>query len=839
MPSKIWRIASALIQAAAVAVACWQVSPLDPRTIVSASSEYIRNTGFGPYDRLVYAHVQRRPFEVCAGTEERHSEVLDKIAAAVPDIEASTSNPLVRLTRVVRTFNRETQTFYATPCPGEWTYFYTYVDYQSGLMKVAGSIWVVDALHRSEIYIILALIAGSWLGVASLFWLSSRVAGTPIAGFASLVALWYSLQFFGPGLHADFRLNLLTSFSLPAIGYYLCSLPTIAAWRRRWAIELIAAGTFGVVAMLLTFPRTPSTRLDAVAVLGCIVIVGVLRRNWDVLRRALLVFAMMTIISLPYNSYTAELLKPVGPVNTAAAEEFKIVNAVNFLTERPTHFGNFVLDFNFTWIFDADYYLVQLSPVPAFHHGYPAWGRKYLKEMLLEYPFELVNSWWRRFAVQVVYHRDLSYGIYRTFEPIGHALMWLGTVVMFLVVLRGPRLMAVWPVLGLIFWEVYGLHTFLGLMHVHAVYLMKGVPLLWSLLPCLVILTARELFALWKTPPRLAWPAAWSQRRRQLAVVAIAVLIPVTAWWAGRHYLTEVHAMRMWRAVHAGQYFANAYLSPEQMAEELDAIRALGTDDPGNVSMFGAWAFFGYLERLGAYNTLMNETIQPERVRQLLVQQFERAMQESPDNPHFYPYARYFALPDRLAIFREGLRRFPEHAYGTMMNYFVAVEDPTLQLDERIRYFANYDNSIRRQLREYPQYRPTLVEEPDVDAHGPPVKTADGLYITLLPGETAKIGRFRTYGTDRMALGVYLKVTQGSLLPPTLEGQPGARLIERGPLTTGDPTGYRAWHFQNLSGDRLSAQQMETSLQVQAGPEGARLIVRDLYPLVENPRWFR
>jgi hypothetical protein len=28
-------------------------------------------------------------------------------------------------------------------------------------------------------------------------------------------------------------------------------------------------------------------------------------------------------------------------------------------------------------------------------------------------------------------------------------------------------------------------------------------------------------------------------------------------------------------------------------------------------------------------------------------------------------------------------------------------------------------------------------------------------------------------------------------------------------------------------------------LALRAGPEGASFLIRDLYPLIENPRWFR
>ena len=830
----MWKLISAFAQAAAVALVCWQLSPLDSRTALTAASEYVRTTGFGPYDRLVYSHAHRRPFEVCAGADERHADLLTRVAEAKPAIDASSSFEVVRLLRLIRAYNRETQSFYTTECPSSWSYFYTYVDYQSGLMKVAPALWVIDVLHRSEIYIVVMLILGSWVGIASLFWLAKRLTGSVWAGLAALAALWFSVWFAGPVLYADFRLNLFNTFTLVAAAQFLLQLPQQDRRLSLWAKELAGAVVFAGAAFLLLFPRLPSTRLDATAVMACLFVVALLRWNTNLLRRAVMVFVLVTVVQMPYRSYAFDLLAPVAPVNTADAEEYKTVNAVMFLDERPGHFGTFILDYNFTWIFDGDYYLLQLSPVQALHHGYPAWGRQYLVETVLHHFEELPKSWLGRFTAQLLYHRELSYQHYQGHALAGAIVLWISVPLFLFVVLRFRTTFAAMPLVGLVAWEVFGLHTFLALMHVHAIYLMKGVPMLWTSLPIIVVLAGREAWALRHWRPRWSWPR---ERRRQLVAVAACGVALVVGFWAQRVVRKEIHVTRIWRAVHAGQYYPDAYLSPDDLVREVDAIRDIGGEMPGVVSMYGAWALFGYNERLGAYNTLMNEHIQPEYVKKLMFDLYHRALKEAPDNSHFYPYARYFADPDRVSILREGLRRFPDHPYSTMMNFFVAIEDPSLTYDQRLGYYAAYDESIRRQLREYPQYRLGLVTEPEVQSNGPAVKTEDGLVVTLLPGETAHVGRFHTYGTDRMALGAYLKVTQG-MVRASLEGQPTAKLVEDGPIGA-SPAAYRAWHFREMVGDQLSASTRESSLELRAGPEGARFTVRDLYPMVENPRWFR
>lgn len=836
--SKYFRVASALIQAGVVAVACWWLSPLDTRTVLAAASEYVLTTGFGPYDRLVYSHLHQRPFEVCQGAEARHGELLTRVAEALPAIEASSRFEPVRLFRLIRAFNRETQTFYTTRCPTTWSYFYTYVDYQSSLMKVAPAIWVLDALHRSEIYIIVVLIFGSWFGVFSLFWLAKRLTGSVAAGFASLAALWFSLDYYSPGLYADLRLNVLNTFALVGVAVFLCELPPVADRARRWAIELTAALAFAAPAMLLNFLRMPSTRLDATAVLACIFAVAAVRRSPALLRRALLVFVMVTAVQWPYQTYSKSLLAPVGAVNTAAAEEYKVLSAVQFVTERPSHFGNFILDYNFTWMFDADYYLIQLSPVSAMHHGFPAWGRQFLWETVRHHLTELPNAWWKRFLVQTVYHDDLSYGIYRGRQAAGTAVLWFSVALMAFLALRGRRVASAWPLMGLVLWEVFGLHTFLGLMHVHAVYIAKGIPLLWTALPCLAFLGVREAWAMLSKPPAWRWPARFNGWHLRLALAGSAVVVIIVGAWMVREYRKEVHAMRVWRAVHAGQYIKEAYLSPEALVREVDAIRDLGGNDPGTVSMYGAWALFGYQERLGNYIKVTGEPLQAADVRRLQMELYHRAMSEAPDNPHFYPYARYFEDPDRLDVFRKALDRFPEHPYAIMMSHFVAAEEPRLTFAERVGYYDKYDGAIRRQLKASSKFRRGLQEWPTVSASGPVVKTPDGMFTTLLPGEEATVGPFQTWGTDRLALGVFLKVTEGQVTVQ-LAGQPDAKMFERPVVTPEATTSYRAWHFTGLEADQQSGRSATSGLVVKAGPDGARFTVRDLYPIIENPRWFR
>src|SRR5262249_14959732 len=141
----------------------------------------IRTTAtFGPYERLIFSNIHKRPFETCPGIEALHGAAIDRVEQALPAIEASSHVAPIRLLRLIRGFNRESQTFYFSACPDQWTYYYSYVDYQSWLAKVAPMIWVVEVLHRSEIYVVALLIVGSWAGIFGLYWTSKRLTNSVV-----------------------------------------------------------------------------------------------------------------------------------------------------------------------------------------------------------------------------------------------------------------------------------------------------------------------------------------------------------------------------------------------------------------------------------------------------------------------------------------------------------------------------------------------------------------------------------------------------------------------------------------------------------------------------------
>ena len=788
----------------------------------------------------MFSHLHQRPFEVCPGVEALHAQSLERIDLALAGIEASSKFEPVRLLRLVHEFNQESQRFYSSPCLGAWSYYHSYVDYQSWLLKVAPIIWLVEVFHRSEIYLVVLLVFGSWFGIYCLFWVSKRLSNSSLVGFASLAVLWFGLSAIGPSLpYADFRLNVFNTFALVGVAQFLCDLPPSARWARALTIEVAAGLVFASHALLLMFLRLPSTRLDATAVILCVFAVAAIRWDLNVCRRAVLLIILVTATQWPYQRFSRTLLGPVSAVNSAASEEFKLVNAVQFLDERPSHFGNFILDHNFTWVMDGDYYLRQLSAVSAFHHGYPAWGRHFLIETVRHHAAEFPNAWWIRFVVQVVYLDELSYGIYGRHQKLGTVVLWFAVLLGFTILLGGRRLSSAWPFVGLIFWETFGLHTFLALMHVHNIYMLKGVPILWSALPCATYVVAREGLREARGR-RLLWRERLTGTARSATLVAAAVAVSIlVGGWVSREVKKEIHVTRIWRAIHVASVYKDAYLSPDDVAREVDAIHRLGGEEPGTVSMYGAWALFGYLERLNLYQVVTGQSISADRVKQLEFELYKRALAEGPDNPHFYAYARYFNDPDWPRVFQEGLARFPDHPYSVMMSWFLATEGASVPGVDAARYRTVYESAVRNQLRESVSFRPGFRAIPTLTANGPAmVTTDDGVLTTALPGEVVSVEPFAAYNTDRLSVGLFLKVLSGSL-GGELVDMAGQHLADL-PLTTPtDLLSYRAWHFQDLPYAIPAVKGASARLKLRAGSQGARFVLRDLYPLIENPRWFR
>jgi hypothetical protein len=838
--SRLWRIRR-VAEALLVGAACFWLSPLDTRTVFAAASEYVRTTAFGgSYDRIVYSHVHQRPFEACPGVEAVHAQSLQRIAGSVPRIEARSRFEPNRIGRLIRVFNRESQAFYSSDCSQPWTYSYNYAGYQSYLTRMGPSIWLIDAFHGSEIYAVVLLVLGSWLGIGCLFWITRSLSNSSIVGFASLAALWFGVSMLGLSLgYVDFRLNLFNTLAMVGIAQFLCDLPPSVGRWRAWALEAFTACLFALYGLLLLFCRLPPTRLDAFVLIACVFAVAAVRRDWDVLRRAVLLLAFFTVFQSPYQRFSAGLLGPVSSVNTAASDEFKLVNVVQYLNERPSHFGNFTLDFNQIWIHDGDYYLRRLSPVSAFHHGYPPWGRRFLTETLLRHPTEIPNAWWKRFAVQMMFHKELSHGIYGAHATFGTVVVWSAVGFGFIVLLGGRHSSSAWPLIGIVFWEMFGLQTFLALMHTHNLHLIKGLVLLWCALPTLAIVGARKA-ATWLRPPFFPHWKAWRLPRglAMAAVAAGAVLLVLAGAWIVRELRKETHVTHIWLAVHDGLTEREAFLSPDALVREIEAVRDLGGEAPGTVSMYGAWALFGYLERVRAYTALTGRPISEDHVKRLMFQYYKRALAEGPDNPHFYSYARYFNDPDWPVVFATALQRFPAHPYRAMMSWDLATEATSLTGNDRTRYQALYQTSVRDQLHDSESFRPGYVALPSVTATGPVVATADAMLTTALPGEVVALESFPTFSTDRLSIGLFLRVTEGQL-SGRLVDERGGRLADLPAMSPADPISYRAWHFDDIAGNFPKRPDSHAQLVLVAGPRGARFLVRDLYPIVENPRWFR
>jgi hypothetical protein len=316
----------------------------------------------------------------------------------------------------------------------------------------------------------------------------------------------------------------------------------------------------------------------------------------------------------------------------------------------------------------------------------------------------------------------------------------------------------------------------------------------------------------------------------------------IAGCWAVRELRKEVHATHVWRAIHAGLIEREAFLSPEALVREVDAIRDLGGDAPGTVSMYGAWALFGYLERRASYAELTGQAIDAEQIRQLMFRHYKRALAEGPENPHLYTYARYFGDPEWPAVFAEALRRFPDHPYRVMMTWALAAEAPGLTDEARAAYRATYETSVRAALHDSEAFRPGFRTLPAVVPASLAVPGPDGFVATARPGEVISTESFSTYGTDRLAIGLFLRVLEGDVGGQLVDGH-GRRMGDLPAMAPGDHFPYRAWHFENLAGrppDRSQGVTDRTArLVLVAGPKGARFVIRDLYPLVENPRWFR
>jgi hypothetical protein len=254
--------------------------------------------------------------------------------------------------------------------------------------------------------------------------------------------------------------------------------------------------------------------------------------------------------------------------------------------------------------------------------------------------------------------------------------------------------------------------------------------------------------------------------------------------------------------------------------------------------MYAAWAMFGYSERTKYYKTYLGENVvmaNAERAKSLVLPLYHQALIEAPDHPYFPVYAIYFGEPNWVQLYQNTLSRFLDHPYAPMMSWYLATQS-TLPADEKANYMRLYEENVGRLLEASEEFRlgyqrlPELIVSPALNTD---VKeTEEGLLVFASPYVQIELREIDTLNSDRVRVGLFLHV---------LDGQVWGQLIGAGNKHIGDPIkmgredfrSYRLFSSENI--DETST----AKVILTAGEQGARFLIRDFYPMIENPRFFR
>ena len=823
-----------------------RLSPLNTQTLFSAAQEltFLPTMHFA---QLKYSHLHDRPFERCPDVHRKQTEQLEKVRNRLPLIEEERTFELIKVYRLLQLYNQEALHFYSSPCTEAWQHHHYFINYQHSYAYSVPQLWLIDNFQLTEIYMALFLIVGSWFGLVALFLITQRLAQSNLVGLLAIALfLSYLLPFF-PTLStaSNQRLYLLNTFPLIFLGQLFVD--------SSWGIgkkdgspqrllsyfqEASALALFGVFALISysCFPLT--SRIEPLVIAAAVLLAGLLRREKKILLRVLLVGITLFIFLIPYQRYASSLLQPISAVATEGNAEFRYVNMFTYLFERPNSYGIPHGDFAYTWVLDHDYYLRRSSLPLNFHHSFPYWGRTFLLDLVRNHPGELLETWWKRIFTQIYFHQDLSFGAYGSNATFGTTIFWLSLFVIFFATLAGAiSHPVVWPPAAILFWHTFGLHTLVALIHTHHTYFLKGLFLVWCIVPGFVGLFFKQIIALSRPFRSQDRPRIFSSKMG-LAVGTILILMVLFALpYFIREGRKEIHAFHIWAGIHIGIGQPEFHLKPDEIVQEVEKIRELGYHDPGTVDMYAAWILFAYVERKDYYRSNLGEAKaikHEERAKSLMLPLYHKALEEAPDNPYFPVYARYMGDPGWEALYAKTLEQFPDHPYAAMMSWALANESQLS--DEKKRHYArHYETSVGTLLQHSSKFRPGYQRLPQL-AFSPngvtPEEVPQGLRIELPANSSATFPTVDMLHSDRTKIGLFLKVVEGIVFSEFIEEKLGL-LGNVVPMTPADFHNYRilfALNFVDLG---------KTTLQLRTGGNRAIFIVRDFYPMHENPRFFR
>jgi len=784
-------------------------------------------TRYSAVSAPVYSLVHHRPMEVC------DTYVTDKSASLVAlSNQYLLQSGVWQTVRAVQALDDQSRNLFEAPCRGTWVWQpgsgNGHIYAQFG--RDAWAAWLYERFSVTEARSAVFVVVGVGAGAFGLSQLAFALSGSNLLAIFALLGV----AMVDKEISKNFEQAVLFAW------YGFSTAWLIAVFARKLSHRL------GVLAALVTALSVNFLGYLIIAHSAAFLFVGVslllfaaavLAKPSRAKMAGLVAVAVIVLWGLEDCSrFVKRQLAGVSVLNFASSGSFgSFALTTGFWTERPNPWSYPLGDYGVQTASFAEPLIRDSAPLTFDYQGASVVGRQLLFEML-RHPLVYLDNIWRRAALHVW---KLPIIAEPTYNVAPKAVQSAALLIVLAVVLgvgtlcRPHRWPLELPLVGVILSNFFALGILTHLVHTHASYFLPGLLQVLLAAPLLVIISATQLRALIRHV-RLA-----DAFKLRLPLVVVLIASAVLGSHVVRGFQQELATFDVWYQPWIGVYTkqpSKESLDPDAVAQKIEYLRQFGESTPGSISMYAAWTYFRLAANVWLAPVIVGERLGMEasevetfrkRSTELAVASFRRAQVEAPNDPWIPTFATVIDPESSVHLYTRALDQNPNGIFAPHFAYYLYQTVPGGQ-----RYRDQFEQLTHDRLRTSASIRPGYQPLPlvETDAKGRADDEKAERLLTLDPGETVVIGPAKGYGTNRAKVFVYVRVDKGSV-DAGVEIRVGTSVTtgDRQTLTPADPYRYRVFNW--VGDQRADA----IVVRLTAGEAGAELLLRDFYPLIENP----
>ncbi|MBF0285751.1 MAG: hypothetical protein HQL51_14965 [Magnetococcales bacterium] len=766
-----------------------------------------------------------RPAELCLSYAEDRAALGERLAAEAEGLTQTSGFPFAQAVRLALRHDEAVLALLRQPCRGGWRLADLQGDGNPSNAGHSGNrflpdnapmLWAASRLGVAEGGVALLLTGGVWLGFFLLYRLTLAMSGSSWLGLATTAGAMVVLKTSPPPPH------FLAVLLIPA-----WAVAALAGEHRSWRDGVVPAVGMALGAVFLVFLSPVLRPVELSALLVLLAVGAVLARRWDALGgvalAALLTWATLT----PYRGFTAAMSDPL-PIDHARGWGGAMFQRMVDLAEGPAVFSLPHGDAAYSGIWMLDPLILRDSAASAALQTPGVWLDRLAPTLLRGNPGDDLLAVVQRLYAQVLFPREWSLGILDSFflQGLYFAGLACAVAVVLLFFLAPRRLLAAWPLAGLVLGGMAGINPSPQTLH-------PTPASLWGGFFWLVALAPGWVAALWRGR---CWRVDPSARRLLWFSLGAVITFAWTLPWAPlQAALREENILFPLRhLLYAGTRLPHEIPNDDRLAEQLERFRLLGERRDGTAEMFGVWVHLGFIDRLPLYRRAAGERlpfeegVEREKARGRILPLYREALRLGRENPFFPMYARLVGEPAWREIFAATWERFPDHPYATHLACSLAEEGDEAWLKRCDDATGRLWSATASRRLGYLS-RLAWQAEPGVEVE----TSEEGTVLRLAPGARVVSPPLTIPDDPRFKGLVYLRMVQGAATAQLLgEG-------EAGPPVAVNAAGsaYRVVELPR-GGDGKPAQprRMARLLLQSSAPGETRIVMRDWHPLITAPR---